>query len=192
VFKGPKGETPYEHGFVMHVTEAGNEPGAMTFKWEMLALGGDPARGGAGFANPDNLLIDQASNIWVVTDMGAGPKGFFGNDGLWMIPSQGAQKGKAHLFALGPAECEMTGPFMSQDQKTFFISIQHPGESNGTRRDMQSETIDVTMKAPDGKEFKQKRQVPIGSNFPSGQPNQAPLPTVVAIVKDNGKMITEV
>jgi uncharacterized protein len=191
VFQGPKGETPHNEGFVMHVMESGNEPAAMTFKWEMIALGGDPAQGGAGFANPDNLLIDQASNIWVVTDMGGGPDNRFGNDGLWMIPSQGSHKGKAHLFAIGPMECELTGPFLSQDQKTFFLSVQHPGDANGTRRDMQSATIEVTMKAPDGREFKQKRQVPIGSNFPSGQPNQAPLPTVVAIVKDNGKMITE-
>ncbi len=192
VFQGPKGETPHNEGFVMHVTEAGNEPGAMTFKWKMMALGGDPAAGGAGFANPDNLLIDNASNIWVVTDMGGDQKNPFGNDGLWMIPSQGPNQGKAHLFAIGPMECELTGPFMSQDQKTFFLSVQHPGDGNGTRRDMKSETIEVTMKAPDGSEFKQKRTVPIGSNFPSGQPNQAPKPTVVAIVKDNGKMITEV
>jgi uncharacterized protein len=191
VFKGPKGETPHEHGFVMHVTEAENEPAALTFKWEMMALGGDPAQGGAGFANPDNLLIDNASNIWVVTDMGGGLENRFGSDGLWMIPSQGPQKGKAHLFAIGPTECELTGPFLSQDQKTFFLAVQHPGDANGTRRNMQSATMAFTMKAPDGSEFRQKRQVPIGSNFPSGQPNEAPKPSVVAIVKDNGKMITE-
>ncbi len=192
VFQGPKGETPHAHGFIMHVTEAGNEPAAMTFKWEMLALGGDPAKGGAGFANPDNLLIDNASNIWVVTDMGGDRQNPFGNDGLWMIPSQGPNQGKAHLFAIGPMESELTGPFLSADQKTFFLAVQHPGDANGTRRDMQSATVEVTMKAPDGSEFKQQRQVPIGSNFPANQPNQAPKPSVVAIVKDNGKMITEV
>jgi uncharacterized protein len=192
IFHGPKGETPYFHGFVMHLTETGNEPAAMTFQWEMLALGGDPALGGAGFANPDNLLIDRASNIWVVTDMGGGPNNYFGNDGLWMIPSRGSQKGKAHLFAIGPMECELTGPFMTQDQKTLFLAVQHPGESNGTRRDMRSTAVTVTMRSPDGKTFEQKRQVPIGSNFPGNQPNQAPKPSVVAIVQDNGNMINTI
>ncbi len=165
IFQGPRGEIPYFHGFVMHLTEAGNEPGAMTFNWEMIALGGDPAKGGAGFANPDNLLVDKASNIWVVTDMGSS-HGFFGNDGVWIMPSAGPQKGKAHLFAIGPTECEVTGPFMSEDQKTLFLAVQHPGEKNGTRRNMATETLQLTMNAPDGTPFKQRRIVPIGSNFP--------------------------
>jgi hypothetical protein len=191
IFKGPQGETPYPNGFVMHLMEAGNEPAAMTFKWEMLALGGDPAKGGAGFANPDNLLVDQASNLWVVTDMGSS-HGFFGNDGVWMIPSAGPQKGKAHLFAIGPTECEVTGPFISEDQKTLFLAVQHPGEKNGTRQNMATETLQLTMNAPDGTQFQQRRIVPIGSNFPSKQPNQPPKPCIVAVTKDGNKMITEV
>ncbi|MBE9028743.1 DUF839 domain-containing protein [filamentous cyanobacterium LEGE 11480] len=190
IFQGPKGEVPYFYGFIMHLTEAENAPDAMTFKWEMLALGGDPAKGGAGFSNPDNLLVDRDSNIWVVTDMGSSHR-FFGNDGVWMIPSQGPGQGKAHLFALGPMECEVTGPFMSQDQKTLFLSVQHPGEKHGTRKNMAITTAEFTISTPDGKQFKQQRQLPLGSNFPSNQVNQPPKPSVVAIVKDNNKMLTE-
>lgn len=188
IFKGPKGETPYFHGFIMHLTETGNEPAAMTFSWKMFALGGDPAKGGAGFANPDNLLIDRASNLWVVTDMGA-PQGYFGNDGLWFLPTSGADRGKAHLFAIGPMECELTGPFMSHDQQTLFLSVQHPGGINGIRRNSASETVEFTINAPNGQKFTQQRQIPIGSNFPSTQINQPPKPSVVAIVRDNGGSI---
>jgi uncharacterized protein len=181
-------ETPYPHGFIMHLTETDNEPAAMTFTWNMFALGGDPAKGGAGFANPDNLLIDRASNIWVVTDMGA-PKGYFGNDGLWFMPSQGRNRGKAHLFAIGPMECELTGPFMSGDQQTLFLSVQHPGGTNGMRQNSASETIELQIQTPNGKPFTQQRQIPIGSNFPNKQPNQPPKPSVVAIVRDDRRTI---
>jgi uncharacterized protein len=184
----PKWETPYFHGFIMHLTETGNEPAALTFNWKMFALGGDPAQGGAGFANPDNLLIDRASNLWVVTDMGA-PKGYFGNDGIWFMPTEGRDRGKAYLFAIGPMECELTGPFMSHDQQTLFLSVQHPGERNSTRKNNASETVEFKIKTVNGQQFTQQRQIPIGSNFPSNQPNQPPKPTVVAIVRENGNAI---
>lgn len=190
IFQGPKGETPYYHGFIMHLTETDNAPEAMTFNWKMMALGGTPDRGGAGFANPDNLLIDRSSNLWVVTDMSAS-QGLLGNDGVWMIPSQGPDRGKAHLFAIGPMECEVTGPYMSEDQKTLFVSIQHPGEKQGTRKNMATTTQEFRVPTPDGRSFKQIRTLPKGSNFPSKQPNQPPKPTVVAIVRNNSKMITE-
>jgi uncharacterized protein len=188
IFQGPKGETPYFHGFIMHLTETGNEPAALTFNWKMFALGGDPAQGGAGFANPDNLLIDRASNLWVVTDMGA-PKGYFGNDGIWFMPTEGRDRGKAYLFAIGPMECELTGPFMSHDQQTLFLSVQHPGERNSMRKNNTSETVEFKIKTVNGQQFTQQRQIPIGSNFPSNQPNQPPKPTVVAIVRENGNAI---
>jgi uncharacterized protein len=200
IFKGPKGETPYEYGFIMHLTEADNQPNAMTFQWKMLALGGEAAAGGAGFSNPDNLLIDPKGNVWVVTDMsssvmnqavsdrqsaGTDLRGAFGNNGLWVIPTQGERAGTASLFALGPMDCELTGPFLSADRQTLFLAIQHPGEVNGMRRDLKSETREFAMKAPDGKDFTQKRIIPIGSNFPANQANQPPKPAVVVITRQD-------
>ena len=53
----------------------------------------------------------------------------FKNNGLFVIPTVGPSKGEALQFASGPHECEMTGPFFSPDERTLFLSIQHPGEN---------------------------------------------------------------
>jgi len=207
IFKGPKGQPPYEdgyeYGFIMHVKEANNDPGAMTFKWDMMALGGEPAEGGLGFSNPDNLLFDRTGNLWMVNDMssdkinravptrldGEKPvsqsnlRGLYGNNSIWFIPTHGKDAGKTFLFGMGPMECETTGPFFSRDRKTLFLSIQHPGESHGIRKENATETRLFLMKTTLGKEFTQTRQVPIGSNWPSKTLNAPPRPAVVAIYR---------
>lgn len=199
VFKGPSGETPYEYGWVMRLSENGNDPSALSFRWQMLAMGGEPASGGVGFANPDNLLIDRSGNLWIVTDMSSGKKnqelksrideqglpaslsGLFGNNSIWFIPTTGADAGKAYLFGMGPIECETTGPCFTPDQQTMFLSVQHPGEANGVRKEQASQTREFAMATTNGQEFMQTRQVPIGSNWPSKSPNAPPKPAVVAI-----------
>lgn len=213
IFKGSNGETPYEYGFVMHVIEDNNDPAAMTFRWKMLALGGEPTQGGAGFANPDNLMLDPDGNVWLVCDMSsdkinkAVPKrignngvpisqsnlrGLYGNNGLWFIPTSGAAAGNAYLFAIGPMESELTGLFLSRDRQTLFLAVQHPGEVYGIRTNQKTETRKFAMKTTDGQEFTQTRTVPIGSNFPSKKPNDPPKPCVVAIHRSDNRSITSV
>lgn len=199
IFKGSKGETPYEYGWVMRLVEDGNDPAASTFRWQMLATGGEPSAGGMGFANPDNLLLDKNGNVWMVTDISTGKmnksvknrtsdhgkpanvSGMFGNNGLWYIPTSGENAGKAFLFATGPMECETTGPCFTPDQQTMFLAIQHPGEANGTRKNQASETREFVITTTAGEEFLQTRQVPVGSNWPSKNPDAPPKPAVVAI-----------
>jgi uncharacterized protein len=213
IFMGPKGETPYEYGFIMRVAEAQNEPAAMTFSWKMMALGGEATAGGAGFANPDNLLIDPQGDLWIVTDMSSDkinrqvPKrtrangfpetqsnlrGVYGNNGLWFVPTQGDRAGEAHLFAMGPMESELTGPFLTPDQRTLFLAIQHPGEVNGTRQKMKTETREFAMFTTDNQEFMQTRSVPIGSNWPSKKADAPPRPSIVAVRRTNAGVITQV
>jgi uncharacterized protein len=210
IFKGPKGETPYEYGFIMHLTEDKNDPAAMTFTWKMLALGGEPSAGGVGFANPDNLLVDPKGNLWIVCDMSSDKtnrqvqkrirgngfpetqsnmRGVFGNNSMWFMPTQGEQAGQAHLFAVGPMESELTGPFLSRDQQTLFLSVQHPGEINGARKKMQTEVRKFAMLTTDGKEFMQERSVPIGSNWPTNKPDAVPKPSIVAIRRQDSGSI---
>lgn len=200
IFKGPKGETPWEYGWIMHLIEANNEPAAMTFRWQMLAMGGEPANGGAGFSNPDNLAIDRHNNVWMVTDMSSAAhnnpqdsqgRGCFGNNSIWYIPTSGPKAGNAYLFGMGPMDCETTGPFFTQDEQTLFLSVQHPGEVNGIRQNAASEIREISMRTTDGQQFKQTRKVPIGSNWPGRGINDPPLPAVVAIRRLDGKPITE-
>lgn len=201
VFKGPKGETPYEYGWVVRLTEEGNDPAAATFRWQILATGGDPANGGIGFANPDNLLLDKNGNVWIVTDMSTGKmnksvksrtddqgkpasiSGLFGNNSIWFIPTTGEDAGKAFLFAKGPMECETTGPCFTPNEETMFLAIQHPGEVNGTRKNQALESREFLMTTTKGEEFLQTRQVPLGSNWPGKTPDSPPKPAVVAITK---------
>ncbi|GAB4203055.1 MAG: PhoX family protein [Coleofasciculaceae cyanobacterium] len=209
IFKGPNGETPFEYGWIMHLTEEGNQPNAMTFRWKMLALGGEPAQGGAGFANPDNLLIDKRGNIWMVTDMSSTKMnqavppgrmdetgkplktvpGVFGNNAIWFIPTSGAEAGNAYLFGYGPMECETTGPFFTPDEQTLFLSVQHPGEINGVRKQGTEgyEERLISLLTPKGQEFMQKRRVPIGSNWPDRTSNAPPKPAVVAIRRSDSQ-----
>lgn len=207
IFQGPNGETPYEHGWIMKLQETGTDPAAMTFTWEMMALGGEPAEGGLGFSNPDNLEIDGHGNLWMVTDMSTSKhnlevanridesgnpisqsnlRGLFGNNSVWYIPTSGPNAGEALMFAYGPMECEMCGPFISQDQSTLFLAAQHPGETHGTRKNGAYETRKFAMQTTNGQLFHQDRDVPLGSNWPSKQVNTAPRPAVVAVRKIDG------
>lgn len=210
VFASPIGEDFHEPGWVMRLVEADNKPGAIDFTWEMAATGGEPSKGGAGLSNPDNLLIDQSGNIWMVTDMStdkhnrevasrldaAGQPlpsskmiGIFGNNSLWYMPTSGDRAGVPLLFAIGPMECETTGPCFDTAEETLFLAVQHPGELNGVRHDGAIETRQFIMTATDGTEFVQARTVPIGSNWPSGQDGVAPRPSVVAIYRTAGGAI---
>ena len=210
IFQGPKGETPWEYGWIVRLIENDDNPEAITFNWEVFAMGGEPSLGGAGFANPDNLAFDANGNLWMVTDMSSSGsnqsvpqrvsedgkplsrgqlQGVFGNNSMWFLPTSGEQAGNAFLFATGPMECETTGPYFTRDQKTLFLSIQHPGEANGMRIDNAQETRQFALITPDGNDLTQSRQVPIGSNWPANEVNQPPRPAVVAIRRLDDKAI---
>ena len=209
IFVGPDGELDYDYGWIMKLEEEDNEPASLSFTWSMLATGGEPAKGGAGFANPDNLTLDKSGNLWVVTDMvtsaqnkaiptrtengvtlsGKDLTGVFGNNSLWYVSLSGDDAGTIYPFTLGPMECECTGLTFDKDNSSLFLSIQHPGEKNGIRQNMASESRDFELLATDGTAFKQQRQVPVGSNWPSGRVNQPPVPGLVAIRRIDGKGI---
>ncbi|MCC3586275.1 alkaline phosphatase PhoX [Microcoleus sp. PH2017_30_WIL_O_A] len=211
IFQGKDGKS-YEYGWIMRLVEEGNEPSAMTFQWKMFATGGEPASGGLGFSNPDNLLIDKGGNVWMVNDMSSDKlnapvaagrvdkdgkpisqsnlRGLYGNNAIWFLPASGPNAGEAFLFGIGPMECETTGPFFTEDEKTLFLSIQHPGEINGMRQDMAADDRNFAMKTIDGKEFLQTRKVPVGSNWPLKTVNNPPKPAVVAIRRVNSQPLT--
>jgi hypothetical protein len=210
IFAGPQGEQPYEHGWIMKLQETDNDPAALTFRWEMMGLGGEPADGGLGFSNPDNLEIDPNGNLWMVTDMSSDKhnqavpsrvddagnpisqsnlRGLFGNNSIWYLPTTGPHAGEAYMLGYGPMECEMCGPFLTQDMGTLFLAAQHPGEINGIRQAMASEVRSYAMKTTEGQEFIQVREVPIGSNWPDKTRNAPPKPAVVAVRRIDGQPI---
>jgi secreted PhoX family phosphatase len=47
-----------------------------------------------------------------------------------MVPVKGKNAGKVVQIASAPNTSEFTGPYFSQDYKTLFLSVQHPGETS--------------------------------------------------------------
>jgi hypothetical protein len=201
IFKGPNGETSYEFGWIMRLQENNSDPASMTFRWELFATGGEPAAGGFGFSNPDNLAIDRNGNVWMVTDMSTSNHnkavasrvvdgqpvstgdlvGLFGNNSAWFIPTSGSNAGKAYPFAIAPMDTEICGLCFSQDEQALFLAIQHPGEVGGMRQNLQVEMRQFLMRTTTGQEFIQERKIPIGSNWPGKTASDPPRPAVVVV-----------
>jgi secreted PhoX family phosphatase len=174
----PRGPNPFGH--IIEIREAGDDHTALEFSWEVFLLGGDPAGGRlvtdltkvkqdsayyAGYANadelspigsPDNIGFDRAGNLWMVTD-GVQPLG--ANDGCWVCPTEGPQRGRLQQFMSGPVGAEICGCQFSPDAETLFLSIQHPGEGG-------------TVMAP-------------RSHWPDG-PGTQPRSSVIAITREGG------
>ncbi|WPF88919.1 alkaline phosphatase PhoX [Cyanobacterium aponinum AL20118] len=193
VFSDKQGNI-YEYGCLIRLRENENNPSALNFTWDAIAVGGEPASGGLGFANPDNLEFDKQGNLWMVTDMPTGLHnqpvrqgdnpyitGALGNNSIWYIPLSGENAGKAYPFGIAPMETETCGLCFNQEQNTLFLAIQHPGEKNGTRSNMAEETREISILTTDGEEFTQTRTIPKGSNWPSLDKNAFPKPSLVAV-----------
>ena len=117
------------HGSILKIKETGGDPGALTFTSETFMTGGEHS----GFSAPDNLVFDRKGNLWVATDIagyavGKPPYTKFKNNGLFYIPLHGPYAGQAFQVASAPTDAEFTGPCFSEDGRTLFVSVQHPGE----------------------------------------------------------------
>ena len=145
------------HGQIVRMVEANNDPEAMSFDWDFLAVGGPQS----GFSSPDNLVFDPYGNLWMVTDISSSSVGkgiykFQGNNSMFFFNTEGPNAGQAIHFASGPVDCELTGPVWTPDGTTLFLSIQHPGE--------ESESLDA-----------------LTSHWPNLNGDPMPRPGVVAI-----------
>lgn len=145
------------YGQIIRLVELNDDAESIEFQYEIFLAGGPQS----GLASPDNLAFDKKGNLWVACDIssssiGAGANVFFGNNGFFVVPTVGDNIGDAYQFASGPTESELTGPWFTPDEKTLFLSVQHPGE--GTR-DMDS----------------------MSSRWPHGKNDAPPQPCVVAI-----------
>ncbi|BDS12625.1 PhoX family protein [Aureispira anguillae] len=117
-------------GEILKIEEADNEnKTSMKFVASTFLAGGEST----GFACPDNMAFDPKGNLWFTSDISGSsintePYLPFGNNGLFMVPSWGKDKGKVLQVASAPIDAELTGPVFSPDGETLFLSIQHPGE----------------------------------------------------------------
>ena len=146
---------------------------AETFRWGFFIVAGNPRDKSSGaryhpatgpngwFQAPDNITFDPRGRAWITTD---GMDNFDNNmaDGLYAADTSGPGRALSkHLFRT-PLGAEMTGPAFTPDGRTVFVSVQHPGETDGSTFDKPS------------------------TRWPDFQPGTPPRPSVVAITKIDG------
>jgi secreted PhoX family phosphatase len=128
------------------------------FQWRIFIVAGDPQRpetyfGGydktkvSAMSCPDNLEFDPAGNLWISTDGNVlsrvnQAEGTVGgtNDGLFAVPTDGPERGHLKAFLTVPLGAECSGPLITRDARSVFVSVQHPGETTGATRDNPTST----------------------------------------------------
>jgi secreted PhoX family phosphatase len=113
------------HGQIVRFAPADGDHGSDKFTFQVFVAGGRQS----GITCPDNLHFDSKGNLWVVEDFGATEDNVYAeykNCGVFMIPTDGKNYGDPFQFASGPKGCEVTGPWLTPDERTLFLDVQHP------------------------------------------------------------------
>lgn len=122
-------------GHIIEITESNSDHAGTTFSWEIFILAGDPQHSGTWYggndevsplAAPDNLTFDTAGHIWISTD--GMSNNLPGNDGLFVAPTEGEERGLTRQFFSTVPGAECSGPIFNPDNTALFVSVQHPGE----------------------------------------------------------------
>jgi secreted PhoX family phosphatase len=127
-----------KHGHILEVVEDRGDNAAETFTWSLPIVCGDPADASTYFAGydktkvspiscPDNVAFDGAGNLWISTDGNA----LGSNDGLFATAIEGPERGHLKQFLTVPLGAETCGPFITTDNRSVFVAVQHPGEITG-------------------------------------------------------------
>ena len=137
---GPNPRVGNLYGQIVRWTPADEDHTATTFDWDLYVLAGNPAvhqdinKGSANvtpdnmFNSPDGITFDKAGRLWIQTDGNYSSKGHFAGQGNNQMLCGDPETGEIRRFMVGPAACEVTGATWSEDGKTMFVGIQHPGE----------------------------------------------------------------
>ncbi|ADD40261.1 PhoX family protein [Stackebrandtia nassauensis] len=132
-----------KHGQIIEITENRGDNTSKEFNWTLPIVCGDPNDESTFFSGfdkskvspiscPDNVAFDSSGkNLWISTDGNA----LGSHDGLFAVPLTGEHKGWLRQFLSVPVGAETCGPFISEDNKTVFVSVQHPGEVDGATVD---------------------------------------------------------
>ncbi len=168
-----------EHGHILELRPPGpadaRDHAADTFHWEVFLKAGDPANpadetsyhaetsANGWFSCPDNGAFDNEGRLWLTTDSDQQLTGF--GDGIYACDVDGAGRALTKLFFRGPRGSEVSGVCLTPDNETLFVSVQHPGEEEGS--DFQKPS----------------------TRWPDFQPQRPPRPAVVAITRRGGGRI---
>ncbi|MBL8539738.1 MAG: PhoX family phosphatase [Betaproteobacteria bacterium] len=138
----PRRENVFGH--IVRWREAGGDPTATSFEWDIFLLAGDPAQAdpakrgnirGDAFGSPDGLYVDPRGVLWIETDVTTRTigRGDYANLGNNQMLAADPATGEVRRFLTGPNGCEITGATQTPDGRTMFVNIQHPGEAPDER-----------------------------------------------------------
>lgn len=146
------------------------------FRWDIFALAGNPAASpsdgstivGDAYGSPDGIYVAPSGRLWIQTDVSgntinSGSYAGFGNNQMLCADPRSRE---TRRFLVGPNICEVTGVFVTPDERTMFVGIQHPGEAPSGANDPANP----------------KRY----SSWPDGTNGERPRSAVVVITKDDG------
>jgi len=127
-------------GHIIEVTEIEGDFAGTKSYWDILVKCGNPENqhhdaqwnprtsGNGWFASPDNGALDPLGRLWVSTDQ-AGKVSLSGtSDGLWAMETEGSLRGTGRMFFRVPNGAELCGPVFSDDGRSLFLAVQHPGD----------------------------------------------------------------
>ena len=82
-------------------------------------------------ARPDGLYVAPSGRLWIQTDVSGSTINAGAYAGLRQQPDavRGPDTREIRRFLVGPNICEITGVFVTPDERTMFVGIQHPGEA---------------------------------------------------------------
>lgn len=168
----PRAANVYGHIITWTYYKDWTEP---TFSWEIVARCGDPENPAHGstiigdkYGSPDGIYVAPSGRVWIQTDVSgstinSGAYAGFGNN--QMLCADPITR-ETRRFLTGPNICEITGVFVTPDERTMFVGIQHPGEAPTGANDPANP----------------KRY----SSWPDGPAGGRPRSACVVITKDDG------
>jgi secreted PhoX family phosphatase len=172
----PRVNNAYGHILTWKYDQDFSEP---DFEWDFFALCGDPAVPAHGsdingdkFGSPDGIYVAPSGRLWIQTDVSAstinmGDYAGFGNNQMLCADPATAE---IRRFLVGPNLCEITGVFVTPDERTMFVGIQHPGETPDDSPTDPAKTKDL-------------------SSWPDGDAGGRPRSACIVITKDDGGKI---
>ncbi|CAN5921180.1 PhoX family phosphatase [soil metagenome] len=130
-----------DHGHILELDPKDGDHALAEGTWSIFLLAGKPGQdAGARYHRatsdngwlscPDNIAFDSKGRIWIVTD--GAPTAAGVADGVYAADTAGFGRALTRCFYQAPTGAEVCGPIFTPDDRTFFLSIQHPGEDRGS------------------------------------------------------------
>jgi len=136
---GPNPRENNLYGQIVRWQPDADDHASTEFNWDLFVLAGNPLlhkgeHAGSDnvnienmFNSPDGLKYDTQGRLWIQTDGNFSNNGQFQGMGNNQMLVADTETGDIKRFMVGPRGSEATGITWSQDRKTLFVGIQHPG-----------------------------------------------------------------